>query len=132
MIIMAKNCEFCSFREVHNLKQTLNSLKHYLFWLIVLLSWELSIHWTAYTGIVRFIPGVLLTACFAALLTMLLELPGWAGKVCSWIFPPVVALIYGVQLIYYDIFGGLLSVAFVSAGGYCGCDGPALRRCEMI
>lgn len=99
------------------MKQTLNSLKHYLFWLIVLLSWELSIHWTAYTGIVRFIPGVLLTACFAAMLTLLLELPGWAGKVCSWIFPPVVALIYGVQLIYYDIFGGLLSVAFVSAGG---------------
>ena len=117
MIIMAENRETCGFREVHDLKRTLNFLIHYGYWLIVLLSWELSIHWTAYTGIVRFIPGMLLTACFAALLTLLLELPGWAGKVCSWVFPPLVALIYGVQLIYYDIFGGLLSMAFVSAGG---------------
>lgn len=99
------------------MKQTLNSLKHYIWWLLVLLSWELSIHWTAYTGIVRFFPGVLLTACFAALLTLLLELPGWAGKICRWLLPPLVVLIYGVQLIYYDIFGGLLSLAFVSAGG---------------
>ncbi len=99
------------------MKQTLNQLKHYAYWLLVLLSWELSIHWTAYTGIVRFFPGLLLTACFAALLTLLLELPGWAGRICSWILPPVIALIYGVQLIYYDIFGGLLSLAFVSAGG---------------
>ncbi len=117
MINMAKNCEFCSFLEVHDLKQILNGMKHYGYWLLVLMSWELSIHWTAYTGIVRFFPGVLLTACFAALLTLLIELPGWAGRICSWILPPVIALIYGVQLIYYDIFGGLLSLAFVSAGG---------------
>ena len=99
------------------MKQTLNRLKHYGYWFGVLLLWELSIHWTAYTGIVRFLPGVLFTACFAALLTMLIELPGWAGKICGWVLPPLLALIYGVQLIYYEVFGGLLSVAFVSAGG---------------
>ena len=99
------------------MKQTLNRLKHFGFWFVVLLAWELSIHWTAYTGIIRFLPGVLFTACFAALLTLLIELPGWAGKICSWIFPPLIALVYGVQLIYYEVFGGLLSVAFVSAGG---------------
>lgn len=117
MIVMAKNCELCSFREVSDLKQTLKHLKHYGYWLAVFLIWELSIHWSAYTGFVRFIPGVFFTACYAALLTLLIELPGWAGKICSWILPPVAMLIYGVQLIYYEVFGGLLTVAFISGGG---------------
>jgi len=117
MINMAKNRVFCVFREETDLKQTLKHLKHFGWWFGVLLLWELSIHWTAYTGIVRFLPGVLFTACFAALLTLLIDLPGWAGKICGWILPPLIALIYGVQLIYYEVFGGLLSLAFVSAGG---------------
>lgn len=99
------------------MKRIFHSLIHFAWWFAVLLIWELSIHWTAYEGICRFWPGVLLTGGFAALLTVLLELPGWAGRIGRWVLPEVLALIYGIQLIYYEVFGGLLSLAFVSAGG---------------
>ncbi len=116
---MLKFCALWRWR-FFSLKQALrflSALKHFGYWFAVLLIWELSIHFTAYTGLTRFLPGLLLTACFAAVLTLLLELPGWVGKICSWILPPAICLVYGVQLIYYEVFGGLLSLAFVSAGG---------------
>lgn len=92
-------------------------LKSFGFWVGVLLIWELSLHFTAYTGLVRFLPGIGFTVAYAALVTLLTGLPGWAGRICSWIVPPVIMLVYAVQLVYYEVFGSFLSLAFVSAGG---------------
>ncbi len=87
------------------------------YWFAVLLLWELNLRFTAFTGIVRFLPGLGFTLSFGAVLTALVCLPGWAGRICGWVFPPLLAIIYAVQLIYYEIFGSLLSLAFVSMGG---------------
>ena len=53
----------------------------------------------------------------AALVCLLTALPRWPGKLFAWILPPVLYLVYAVQLVYEEIFGSLLSVAFVSMGG---------------
>lgn len=87
------------------------------YWFAVLLLWELNLRFTAFTGFVRFLPGLGFTLAFGAVLTALVYLPGWAGRICGWVFPPLLALIYAVQLVYYEIFGSFLSLAFVSAGG---------------
>lgn len=87
------------------------------YWLGTLLLWELSLYWTACSGIVRFLPGLCLTAAYAGLVTLLVNLPGWTGRVCGWVFPPIMLLVYLVQLVYYEVFGSFLSVAFVAAGG---------------
>lgn len=93
-------------------------LKSFGYWLTALLLWELSMHFTAFQGAVRFLPGVFFTIAYAAaVLTLLTGLPGWAGRIFRWFLPPALALIYAVQLVYYEVFGSLLSVAFVSAGG---------------
>lgn len=87
------------------------------YWLGVLLLWELNLHWTAFSGLSRFLPGLAFTLAVGALLTALVNLPGWTGRVFGWILPPVLALVYVVQLVYYEIFGSFLSLAFVSMGG---------------
>lgn len=87
------------------------------YWFFVLILWELNLYWTACDGIVRFLPGLGLTLAYAAVLTVLVHLPGWTGRVFGWVLPPILALIYAVQLVYYEIFGSFLSLAFVSAGG---------------
>ena len=87
------------------------------YWLGVLLLWELNLHCTAFSGMSRFLPGLAFTLAFGALLTALVNLPGWTGRVFGWILPPLLALVYAVQLVYYEIFGSLLSLAFVSMGG---------------
>ena len=91
--------------------------RSFAFWLGVLLIWELSLHLTAYEGLARMVPGLCFTVIYAAVLSVLLGLPGRAGKLCGWVLPPLLMLIYGVQLIYYDIFGSFLSLAYVAAGG---------------
>ncbi len=88
-----------------------------LYWFAVLLIWELNLYWTACSDIVRFLPGLGFTLAYAAVLTVLVHLPGWAGRIFGWIVPSVLALVYAVQLVYYEIFGSFLSLAFVSAGG---------------
>ena len=71
------------------------------YWLGTLLLWELSLYWTAFSGMFRFVPGLCLTVAFAALLTVLVNLPRWAGRICGWIFPPLLLLSYLVKLVYY-------------------------------
>ena len=88
-----------------------------LYWFGVLLLWELNLYWTACSGIVRFLPGIGFTLAYAAVLTILVNLPGWTGRIFGWILPPLMATVYCVQLVYYEIFGSFLSLAFVSAGG---------------
>ena len=88
-----------------------------LYWFVVLLIWELNLYWTASSDMLRFLPGLGFTLAYAAVLTVLVHLPGWAGRILGWVVPPLLALIYAVQLVYYEIFGSFLSLAFVSAGG---------------
>lgn len=87
------------------------------YWFFVLILWELNLYWTACDGFVRFLPGLGLTLAYAAILTVLVHLPGWTGRIFGWVLPPILAVIYAVQLVYYEIFGSFLSLAFVSAGG---------------
>lgn len=105
------------FRYSGRFSDLKKSFLSFAYWLGTLLLWELSLHFTAFTGIVRFLPGLCFTVAYAAVLTLLTGLPKWVGRVCGWVLPPLVMLVYGVQLIYYEVFGSFLSLAFVSAGG---------------
>ena len=82
----------------------------------MILLWEVVVHLTAYETFFQFWPAVGFSCAAALLCTVLMDIPKF-GRVMGWVLPPVLMLIYGVQLIYYDIFGSFLSLAYVSVGG---------------
>ena len=96
------------------MKSTLKSL---LFWLASLLLWELILYlaafgspgWRELAAIVSFSLGA------AALLTLLDRLTGrtWLG----WVLAALLYLVFSIQLVYRQVFGSFLSLAFVSMGG---------------
>ena len=87
------------------------------FWLGSVLLWETVLQVTAFHSVFQFWAALGFSCAAAAVLAVLTGLPGWAGRLVSWILPPVLFLIYAVQLVYYDIFGSFLSLAYVSVGG---------------
>lgn len=89
----------------------------FAFWLGTILFWELMLHLAVFQSLSRGLPMVGFSIAAAALVCLLTALPRWPGKLFSWILPPVLYLVYAVQLVYEEIFGSLLSVAFVSMGG---------------
>ena len=89
----------------------------FAFWLGTILFWELTLHLAVFRSLTRGLPMVGFSVAAAALVCLLTALPRWPGKLFSWILPPVLYLVYAVQLVYEEIFGSLLSVAFVSMGG---------------
>ena len=89
----------------------------FAFWLGTILFWELTLHLAVFQSLSRGLPMVGFSIAAAALVCLLTALPRWPGKLFAWILPPVLYLVYAVQLVYEEIFGSLLSVAFVSMGG---------------
>ena len=88
------------------------------FWILAMAVWEAVLRLTAFPGLSLRVLTVAGFLCVAAgAMALLTGLPGWAGRICGWIFPPLCFVIYAVQLVYYDIFGSLLSLGFVSMGG---------------
>lgn len=88
------------------------------FWILAMVVWEAVLRLTAFPGLSLRVLTVAGFLCVAAgAMALLTGLPGWAGRICGWIFPPLCFVIYAVQLVYYDIFGSLLSLGFVSMGG---------------
>ena len=87
------------------------------YWLGTILFWELLMHLSASLPLSRALPMVGFSLAVAALLTALTGLPGRAGRILFWILPPALFLVYAVQIVYEEIFGSLLSMAFVSMGG---------------
>ena len=87
------------------------------FWIIAVAVWEFVLRLTAFPGLSRLLTVAGFVCVAAGILALLTSLPGWVGRICGWIFPPLCFLVYAVQLVYYDIFGSLLSLGFVSMGG---------------
>lgn len=96
------------------MKRLLLSLSY---WLGTILFWELLLHLSASLSLARALPMVGFSLAAAALLTALTGLPGRAGRLFFWILPPALFLVYAVQIVYEEIFGSLLSMAFVTMGG---------------
>lgn len=96
------------------MKQT---AKSYLFWAVTLLWLEGIVHVTAFGrpgASVLFLVGFTLGA--AGLMALLCSFGKHGGTPRMWLFWVLYAL-FGVQLVYHDIFDGFLSLSFVSMGG---------------
>lgn len=89
----------------------------FFFWWAAILVCELVIHTAAFETMERFPATVLFSAAAAALAAALTTVPTLGGKLLSWLLPPVLYLIYGVQLVYHYIFNAFVSLIYVSAGG---------------
>ena len=87
------------------------------FWIAAMAVWEWMLRMEASSGL-DYLPWVAaFVVAFSGILALLTSLPGWAGKLFSWTVAPLVVVLYGVQLVYYDIFGSLASLAFAAMGG---------------
>lgn len=106
---------------------------YYLLWASALLLWETAVG-TAGGGTVRFWPTAGFCLGAAALGTAACGLPGRVGgKVGAVLFPLAYAF-YGTQLVYHDIFGSYLSLAYTAMGGeavtaFWGIAAAAIGRC---
>ena len=87
------------------------------FWLVAAAIWELTLRLSVFPQSAHVWTVAACVCITAGILALLTGLPGWAGRICGWIFPPLCFAIYAVQLVYSDIFGSLLSLGFVSMGG---------------
>lgn len=92
-------------------------LDPFLFWWAAILMCELVVHAAAFETMDHFLGVVLFSTAGAALAAALTTFPTLGGKVLAWLIPPVLFLIYAVQLVYHDIFNAFLSLIYVSAGG---------------
>ena len=94
-----------------------NSLKTLLYWLVSLLFWEIVLHlsafglpgWRELAAITGFSLGA--AAILAALDRLIAR--RWLG----WLLAALLYLLFAVQLVYREVFGSFLSLAFVSMGG---------------
>ena len=89
---------------------------YYLLWAAAFLLWEAAVQ-QAVVGAFRFWPDAGFCLAAAALGTAACGLPGRVGgKVGAVLFPLAYAF-YGTQLVYADIFGSYLSLAYTAMGG---------------
>ncbi len=90
------------------------------FWSAVLLLWECAFHTLVY-GVLsaRFLSAVPLTLGIAGVLAALSHL--WenplANKITRFALLTALAVVFGVQTVYFNVFGTLLSLAYVGMGG---------------
>lgn len=89
---------------------------YYVIWAAAFLLWEAAVQ-QAVVGSFRFWPaaGFCLTA--AALGTAACGLPGRIGGKVGAVLFPLAYVFYGTQLVYADIFGSYLSLAYTAMGG---------------
>lgn len=89
---------------------------YYLIWATAFLLWEAVVQLAAPDNF-RFWPAAGFCLAAAALGTAACGLPGRVGgKVGAVLFPLAYAY-YGIQLVYWDIFGSYLSLAYAAMGG---------------
>lgn len=89
---------------------------YYLIWATAFLLWEAVVQLAAADNF-RFWPAAGFCLAAAALGTAACGLPGRVGgKVGAVLFPLAYAY-YGIQLVYWDIFGSYLSLAYAAMGG---------------
>lgn len=89
---------------------------YYIIWAAAFLLWEAAVQ-QAVVGSFRFWPAAGFCLAAAALGTAACGLPGRVGgKVGAVLFPLAYAF-YGTQLVYADIFGSYLSLAYTAMGG---------------
>ena len=89
---------------------------YFVLWAAAFLLWEAAVQ-QAVVGEFRFWPAAGVCLAAAALGTAACGLPGWlGGKVGAVLFPLAYAF-YGTQLVYADIFGSYLSLAYTAMGG---------------
>ncbi len=81
--------------------------------------WELFLHMTLLEGISwRFLYVALFSFVFATAITLMTGLLSRVGNAIGlWLCMGVLYLLYAVQLIYYQIFGGFMSVYLIQMGG---------------
>ena len=106
---------------------------YYLLWASALLLWETAVG-TAGGGTVRFWPTAGFCLAAAALGTAACGLPGRVGGKVGAVLFPLAYSFYGTQLVYDDIFGSYLSLAFTAMGGeavtaFWGIAVAAIGRC---
>ncbi len=98
-------------------EQIMGMAKAWAFWTVCFLLWEMVLR--LYTCDSAGGAGRLIGAALAAggILAAVTAIPGWPGKIISWILPWLCYALYGVQMVYFDIFGSFLSLAYVGMGG---------------
>ena len=89
------------------------------FWTAVLLVWEAGFHYMVYGGLsLRFLSALPFSLGIAGILTVLSHL--WsaplANKITRFVLLTLLLAVFGVQTVYYQVFGTLLSLAYVELG----------------
>lgn len=104
-------------------KERTGILKHtavfHLFFCLLLLYFETLLHWIVFGEFtVHFLYKVGFTIAFAAVFAFILSLfPQKAFYWSGFAVTVLLLIIYGSQIIYYHVFGGLYSVAQAKLGG---------------
>jgi len=94
------------------------AVKQFGFWAVSFLLWELVLHLTVYRTLSpSFLLVVLFTLPSAAILTLLSNLLPRRNMMVQYLLLAAFFLSFAVQVVYYRIFGTLLSLSFLSMGG---------------
>lgn len=89
---------------------------YYVIWAAAFLLWEAAVQ-QAVVGSFRFWPAAGFCLAAAALGTAACGLPGRVGGKVGAVIFPLAYVFYGTQLVYADIFGSYLSLAYTAMGG---------------
>lgn len=89
---------------------------YYIIWAAAFLLWEAAVQ-QAVVGSFRFWPASGFCLAAAALGTAACGLPGRVGGKVGAVLFPLAYVFYGTQLVYADIFGSYLSLAYTAMGG---------------
>lgn len=89
---------------------------YYVIWAAAFLLWEAAVQ-QAVVGSFRFWPAAGFCLAAAALGTAACGLPGRVGGKVGAVLFPLAYVFYGTQLVYADIFGSYLSLAYTAMGG---------------
>lgn len=89
---------------------------YFLLWAAAFLLWEAVVQQSVVGGF-RFWPAAGFCLAAAALCTAACGLPGWLGGKVGAVLFPLAYVYYGTQLVYADIFGSYLSLAYAAMGG---------------
>ena len=89
---------------------------YYMIWAAALLLWEAAVQ-QAVVGSFRFWPAAGFCLAAAALGTAACGLPGRVGGKVGAVLFSLAYVFYGTQLVYADIFGSYLSLAYTAMGG---------------
>ena len=94
-----------------------DTVKAYGCWAGSILLWELVLRLSALHTASGLLSSVVFSLAAAAAAQVLWSLPGRAGRLLAFALPPLLFLVYAVQIVYQEIFGSLLSLAYLSMGG---------------